>query len=71
LRPVARQLLKARRLRVVDRGYVEQRSIWARLERLCVGLDCNETQLRQLMLVELWLRNRAKDGVAEQVRRAA
>ena len=65
LRPVARELLKARQLHIIERGYVEQRSIRSRLERLCVGLDCNETQLRQLMLLELWLCNRAKDGVAE------
>jgi len=71
LRPVARELLKTRRLHLVERRYVEQRSIRSRLERLCLGLDCNETQLRQLMLVELWLRSRAKDGMAEQVRRAA
>ena len=71
LRPVACQLLKARHLHVVERGYVEQRSIRSRLERLSVGLDCNETQLRQLMLVELWLRNRANDAAPEQVLRAA
>jgi hypothetical protein len=71
LRPVAREMLKVRRLHVVERGYVEQRSIRSRLERLSVGLDCNETQLRQLMLVELWLRNHDENGVAEQVQRAA
>jgi len=57
LRPVARELLKTRQLHIVERGFVEQRSFRSRLERLCVGLDCNETQLRQLMLLELWLRN--------------
>jgi asparagine synthase (glutamine-hydrolysing) len=71
LRPVARELLKASELHLVERGFVEQRSIRLRLERLCVGLDCNETQLRQLILVELWLRNRDQHGVAEQVQRAA
>ena len=71
LRPVARELLKTRQLHIVERGFVEQRSFRSRLERLCVGLDCNETQLRQLMLLELWLRNRAENRVAEQLQRAA
>ena len=70
LRPVARELLKVSRLHLVEHGFVDQRSIRSRLERLCIGLDCNETQLRQLMLVELWLRNRDENGVA-QVQRAA
>jgi len=38
---------------------VERDSLRARLERLCLGLDCNESQLRQIILLELWLRNRA------------
>src|SRR6185369_10326752 len=61
LRPVARALLKDKQLRLVERGFVERASVLARLERLSVGLECNESQLRQIILLELWLRNRA-DG---------
>jgi hypothetical protein len=28
------------------------------LERLSAGLDCNEVQLRQIILLEFWLRHR-------------
>ena len=57
--PLARALLKTKKLHSVERGFVDQTSLRARLERLCLGLDCNESQLRQIMLLELWLRNRA------------
>lgn len=62
LRPVARALLKARQLQLVERGFVERTSVLARLERLCAGLECNQSQLRQIILLELWLRNRMDDG---------
>lgn len=59
LRPLARALVAANRLHVVERGYVDLASVRSRLERLCHGLDCNEHQLRQIIMLELWLRNRA------------
>ena len=58
-KPLARALLNANKLHSVERGFVDGDSVRARLERLCVGLDCNESQLRQIILLELWLRNRA------------
>ena len=58
LRPMARVLLNARELHVVERGFVDGASVCSRLERLSLGLDCNESQLRQIILLELWLRNR-------------
>jgi len=58
-RPLARALLKAKTLHSVERGFVDRDSVRSRLERLCLGLDCNESQLRQIILLELWLRNRA------------
>ena len=69
-RPLARALLKVKKLHSVDRGFVDQTSLRTRLERLCLGLDCNESQLRQIILLELWLRNRA-DSESRQFLRAA
>lgn len=70
LRPIASVLLKERQLNLVERGFVDGASVRSRLERLSVGLDCNESQLRQIILLELWLRNRA-NGEVRQVLRAA
>src|SRR4029077_94821 len=58
LRPLARTLLEERSLQVVDRGYVLPASLKKRLELLTQSLDCNEPQLRQIILLELWLRAR-------------
>ena len=71
LRPLARALLKAKKLHTVERGFVDRESLRGRLERLCLGLDCNESQLRQIILLELWLRNRANREQAKQVLKAA
>jgi hypothetical protein len=60
LRPLARDLLKERQLELVERGFVDRSSVRARLERLAAGLECNGPQLRQIILLELWLRNRGK-----------
>jgi len=62
LRPLARALLKARRLHVVERGLVDGSSVRSRLQRLSYGMDCNQTQLRHIILLELWLHNRAENG---------
>jgi len=61
LRPLARNLLNARRLHLVDQGFVDRASVLSRLQRLSAGLDCNEHQLRNIILLELWLRNRAEN----------
>jgi hypothetical protein len=60
LRPLARVLLNSGRFHLVERGFVDCASVRSRLERLCAGLDCNEHQLRNIILLELWLRNRAE-----------
>jgi hypothetical protein len=57
LRPLANELLRRRRLEVVERGYVDSQSLKQRLERLALSLSCNEPQLRQIILLELWLNN--------------
>jgi hypothetical protein len=62
LRPLARHLLEERQLQLVERGFVDRISVRSRLERLLAGLNCNEPQLRQIILLELWLRNRGKCG---------
>ncbi|HEX5889695.1 MAG TPA: asparagine synthase-related protein [Pyrinomonadaceae bacterium] len=56
-RPLAHVLLKTEKLHCVERGFVDHASLRSRLERLSLGLDCNESQLRQIILLELWLRN--------------
>jgi len=71
LRPLARVLLKARQVYLVESGFVDRTSVLSRLERLSSGLDCNESQLRQIILLELWLRNRADGRLSGQVLRAA
>lgn len=71
LRPLARALLNAKELHSVEREFVDRASLRARLERLCLGLDCNESQLRQIILLELWLRNRANGERLGQVLQAA
>ena len=71
LRPVAHALLKTKQLHLVDREVIDRSSLRARLERLCLGLDCNEYQLRQIILLELWLSQKANAGLAGQMLRAA
>lgn len=59
LMPLARRLLQCpAEIQVAERGYVDRRSLIGRLEKFTQGLDCNETQLRQIILFEFWLRNR-------------
>lgn len=57
-RPLAAKLLRTRRWRVVERGWIERASLTSRLERLARGLQCHQHQLRQILLLEYWLRNR-------------
>jgi len=70
-KPLARTLLKAKTLNSVEHGFVDRDSLRARLERLCLGLDCNESQLRQIILLELWLRNRANREQVGPILKAA
>lgn len=58
LRPLARLMLhEPGKLEVVERGYVEPASLKNRLQQLTHSLECNEPQLRQIILLEFWLRN--------------
>jgi asparagine synthase (glutamine-hydrolysing) len=59
LRPLAVKLLATPRWQVVERGWVERNSLATRLERLVHGLACNEAQLRLIVMLEYWLRQRA------------
>ena len=59
LTPLAAKLLKRDRpLEVVERGYVDRASLEKRLERMTMSLSCNEPQLRNIILLECWLRER-------------
>ena len=59
LMPLATALLQSpAEIQLVERGFVDRRSLIGRLEKFTQGLDCNETQLRQILLLEFWLRNR-------------
>ena len=57
-RPLAAKLLQASRWHVVERGWIERASLISRLDRLTRGLECHQHQLRQILLLEYWLRNR-------------
>ncbi len=71
LRPLARDLLSARRLHVVERGFVDRASLQVRLTRLAAGLDCNRSQLQNIIVLELWLRQRERVSVPAAALRAA
>jgi asparagine synthase (glutamine-hydrolysing) len=59
LRPLASKLLdRPQQLQVVERGYVDPVNLKKRLEMLTHSLDCNEGQLRHIILLEFWLRAR-------------
>lgn len=59
LSSLANVLLNAKELQVVNRGFVDRVSVLSRLQRLSAGLDCNQDQLRHVIVLELWLRHRA------------
>jgi len=71
LRPIARALFNTRQLHVVERGLVDRANFLSRLEKLSAGLDCNESQLRQIIVLELWLRNRADAALPAKLLQAA
>jgi asparagine synthase (glutamine-hydrolysing) len=62
LRPVAQALLAAPECLVVERGWVENASLRHRLVRLTHGLECNEPQLRRILMLECWLRHVERAG---------
>jgi hypothetical protein len=65
LQPMVRDLLGSARLEVVERGFVERGSFVSRLERFSAGVDCNEAQLRQIVLLEFWFRGRQFERMSE------
>jgi asparagine synthase (glutamine-hydrolysing) len=63
LLPLAAALLKQPgQMRLVEFRYVDQKSFVERLTRFIEGLECNEYQLRQLILFEFWLRGGGGPG---------
>jgi asparagine synthase (glutamine-hydrolysing) len=71
LKPLARVLLKEKRLHLVECGFVDRASFLSRLERLSGGLDCNVAQLREIIVLEFWLRQRADASLWRQALQAA
>jgi asparagine synthase (glutamine-hydrolysing) len=59
LMPMAAEMLHdSRRLCLVEMGFADPASLCNRLTRYVQGLECNETQLRHMILFEFWLRDR-------------
>jgi len=71
LKPLVGSLLDQRQWQVVERGWVDGRSLASRLDKLRAGLDCHEPQLRQIILLECWLRNRWPASSCEAAARAS
>jgi len=67
LQPLAQILLSAKHLNLVELGFVDRASFLSRLQRLSAGLDCNEEQLRHIVVLEFWLRNHADGRLLGQV----
>jgi asparagine synthase (glutamine-hydrolysing) len=55
LRPLAVALLNGQPWEVVERGWVDRKSLVSRLDKLIRGLDCNQSQLQQIVALECWL----------------
>ena len=56
--PVANKLAKdSRPLLLEEQGFIVGKNFRDRLKRLEQGMECNEPQLRHLILMELWLRS--------------
>jgi len=53
-------------IQMVERGYVDRQSLVGRLDRYRKGLDCNESQLHMIVILEFWLRNRMPDSARPQ-----
>jgi asparagine synthase (glutamine-hydrolysing) len=71
LKPLVGSLLDERHWQVVERGWVDAGSLATRLKKLRAGLDCHEPQLRQIILLECWLRNRWPASSREVAARAS
>jgi asparagine synthase (glutamine-hydrolysing) len=63
LRPCAAELLQnPGAMQLVELGCIERQSIEGRLRKLVEGMPCNEGQLRQIILLEIWLRQRGRQA---------
>jgi asparagine synthase (glutamine-hydrolysing) len=71
LRPLMVGLRTTPSWEIVERGWVDRASLAARCDRLSHGLDCNVAQLRQILLLEYWLRNRRHRPLSEVVLQAS
>jgi asparagine synthase (glutamine-hydrolysing) len=47
-------------MRLVQAGFIDAGNIGDRLQRFLEGQECNESQLRQVILLEMWLRGRER-----------
>ncbi len=55
--PMAHAMLRdVKGIRIVEMGFADRESLVARLERYTQGLECNEAQLRHMILFEFWVR---------------
>ena len=71
LMPLVLRLQRTPRWQVVERGWVDRGSLAGRLDRFIHGVGCNEPQLRQIILLEYWLRARLHEPQDETVLRTA
>jgi asparagine synthase (glutamine-hydrolysing) len=61
LLPLAAEMLREPgKMRLAEHGFVDRDSVTERLTAFTRGLDSNEGQLRQIILLEFWLRNRER-----------
>jgi hypothetical protein len=58
LKPLAIWLRSEPQLEVVERGWVDRASLMSRMGQVIQGVDCNIAQLRQILMLECWLRHR-------------
>jgi asparagine synthase (glutamine-hydrolysing) len=59
LLPMAQELLRSPSpLLLAEGGFIEAQAARARLEHFTLGLECNEAQLHQIVMLEFWLRAR-------------
>jgi asparagine synthase (glutamine-hydrolysing) len=69
LLPLAAEALRdPGRMRSVEVGFIDRESVKGRLEAFVNGLECNESQLRQVLLYEFWLRSRWDSGCSSPPR---
>jgi asparagine synthase (glutamine-hydrolysing) len=69
LQPLATSMLASSRWLVVEHGWVDRGRALDKLRRLLQGIDCDDPELRHLILLEYWLRNRLP-GYQDQPRAA-